>query len=236
MTKVFFREVDEDYRRDQAIRFFKTYGAYFVAAGFIILAVVGGYTFERNRRASQAASGGDALTSALILNETGKTAESEKALAALAKEGPGSYKILARLQAAAESVAKGQPDNAIANYRSVATDESAPAGLRDFARIQLAALSIDKEPYASLARDLETYRSGTSQWRFSAKEILGLAAFKDGKTAEAERLYRELVSDGGAPPGMRQRAEIMLALLLDKPKTPQTEPAKRDTANDAKTQ
>jgi hypothetical protein len=233
----FFREVDEDYRREQAIKFFQAYGAYMVAGAFIILAIVGGYTFEQRRRASQAASGGDALTNALILDESGKQDRGEKELASLAGNGPGAYKVLARLHAAAESVAKNQLDAALADYRGVASDVSAPAGFRDFARIQVAALSVDKASYESLAQDLESYRSGTSQWRFSAKEILGLAAYKDGKKAEAERLFREILSDGGAPQGMRQRAEIMLSLLVEKPKTARAEPtAKKDGASDAKTQ
>jgi len=233
----FFREVDEDYRREQAIKFFKTYGAYFIAGAFIILAVVGGYTFERNRRANQAAIGGDDLLQAMILNGAGKSADAEMALAQLAKAGPGPYKVIARLQSAAESVGKNQLDVAAEKYRAVAGDESAPSTFRDFARIQLAALSIGTKPYDALAKDLETYRSGTSKWRFSAKEILGLAAYQAGKTTEAERLYRELASDGGAPQGMRDRAQVMLALLGEKVKaSSQPEPAKRDKANEPKTQ
>jgi hypothetical protein len=233
----FFREVDEDYRRDQTIKFFRAYGAYFIAGAFVILAIVGGYTIEQRRRGDQAASGGDALMNALVLSDAGNQNGAEKALASLAGNGPGAYRVIARLHAAAESVAKNKRDDALADYRGVANDASAPAALRDFARLQLATLSLEKESYDSLARELETYRSGTSEWRFSAKEILGLAAYKDGKKAEAERLFGEIVSDGGAPQGMRQRAEIMLALLLEKPKTAQSEATgKKDAGNDAKTQ
>jgi hypothetical protein len=233
----FFREVDEDYRREQTIKFFQTYGAYFIAGAFIILAVVASYTFQQNRKAYQAAAGGDALTNAMILSDAGKQEDSQKILASLAGSGPGSYRVLARLYAAAESVAKKQIDAARVEYSGVANDETAPSGLRDFARIQFAALSLDKESYEALAHSLDSLRSGTSRWRFSAKEILGLAAFKEGKATDAERLFGEIASDGEAPSGMRQRAEVMLALLLEKPKTAQAElTGKKDAANDAKTQ
>jgi hypothetical protein len=233
----FFREVEEDYRREQTIKFFKNYGIYFIAGAFVILAVVGGYAIQQQRKASQAASGGDALTGAMVLSEAGKTEDAEKALAAVASHGPGTYPIIARLQAAAESVGKRQFDAAVEAYRGVANDESAPSELRDFAKIQLAALSLDKESYDSLAAQLGSFRSGTSQWRFPAKEILGLAAFRDGKKTDAERLFGEIVSDGEAPQGMRQRAEVMLALLLEKPKTAQADQTgKKDAVNDAKTQ
>ena len=96
---------------------------------------------------------------------------------------------------------------------------------------------MDKESYESLASQLGAFRTGTSEWRFAAKEILGLAAYKDGKKDEAEQLYREIISDGEAPAGMRQRAQIMLALLLEQSKATQAEStATKDGANEAKTQ
>jgi hypothetical protein len=96
---------------------------------------------------------------------------------------------------------------------------------------------VDKESYESLARQLEALRSGTNQWRFAAKEILGLSAYKEGKNAQAEQLYREIMSDGEAPPGMRQRAQVMLALLLEQSKAAQAESTgTKDGANEAKTQ
>ncbi len=233
----FFREVEEDYRREQTAKFFKTYGAYLIAIAFVILAIVGGYKYETQRRAAEAARGGDALSSAINLIDAGNRDEAEKALATLAGSGPGAYRVLARLHAAAESVAKKQLESALQDYRGVADDSAAPVALRDFAKIQVAALSVDKESYESLARQLEAFRSGTSQWRFAAKEILGLAAYKEGKNAVAEQLYREIMSDGEAPPGMRQRAQVMLALLLEQSKAAQAESTgTKDGANEAKTQ
>jgi hypothetical protein len=233
----FFREVDEDYRREQTIKFFQDYGAYFIAGAFVILALAGGYTIQHNRRVSRAAAGGDALTNAMLLSDAGKQDDAQKALASLADKGPGAYRVVARLHAAAESVAKNQLDAARADYRVVASDGTAPQDLREFAQIQLASLSVDKEGYDALARDLGALRSGTSRWRFAAKEILGLAAFKENRTIDAERLFGEIVSDGEAPQGLRQRAEVMLTLLLEKQKTAQAgDTGKKDAANDAKTQ
>ncbi len=233
----FFREVDEDYRREQITKFFQRYAAYLMGAAFIIVAVVAGYSIEKWRRAEQAAQGGDALTKALTLSEAGKQDDARKALSSLSESGPVAYRFLARLHLAAESVAKKQQDAAKGMYRSVADDPSAPSDLRDFARLQLAALSVDSESYDAMSRQLQSYRAGTSAWRFTATEILGLSALKDGNRAEAEKLFGEIVSDGSAPQGMRQRAQVMLALLFEKPKAGSNEPTgKKDAANDAKTQ
>src|SRR5215472_8003790 len=139
----FFREVDEDYQREQIIKFFQTYGAYFVAGAFIILALAGGYTFQQSRRATQAASGGDALTNAILLSEAGKQDDALKALNSLSNNGPGVYRAVARLHAAGESVAKNQLEAAREDYRSVASDGAAPQDLKEFAQVQLASLSVD---------------------------------------------------------------------------------------------
>lgn len=233
----FFREVDEDYRRDQAIKFFENYGAYLLAGAFIILAVVAGYNFQQSRRAHQAAAGGDTLSNAMTLADAGKQDEARKILTSLAGNGPGFYRVLARLHAAGESVAKSDLETARSGYMGVAKDETAPEGLREFARVQLASLSLGDASYDELSRELESFRSGTSRWRFSAKEILGLSAFKEGKVADAERLFGEIASDGEAPQGMRQRAEVVLTLLLEKQKSAKAGlTGKKDTANDAKTQ
>jgi len=233
----FFREVEEDYRREQTVKFFKTYGSYLIAGAFVTLAIVGGYKYETQRRAAEVAKGGDALSNAQNLIDAGNRDEAEKALATLAGNGPGAYRVLARLHAAAESVANKHLESALEDYRGVVDDAAAPSALRDFARIQIAALSVDKESYESLARQLEALRSGTSEWRFAAKEILGLAAYKEGKKDEAEQLFREIMSDGEAPAGMRQRAQVMLALLLEQSKTaPVESTGTKDRANEAKTQ
>jgi hypothetical protein len=233
----FIREVDEEYRREKTANFFKTYGVYLIVAAFVAFAIVGGYKYDQARRATEAAAGGDALSNALSLNDAGNADDAERALATLAGTGSASYRILARLHAAAESVARGQFDSALQDYRGVANDASAPAALKEFAQIQVASLSVDKESYGALAKSLEPFRAGTSEWRFSAKEILGLAAYKEGNKAEAEGLYREILSDGSAPPGMRQRAQVMLALLLEQSKAAQAgQTGTKDGANEAKTQ
>jgi hypothetical protein len=233
----FFREVDEDYRRHQLVQTFERYGAYFIGAAFVIIAVVAGYSVDKWRSAQQGAKGGDAFTNALNLSDNGKQDEASKAWSALASNGPPTYKVLARLHLAAESVANKQKDKAIADYRAVADDGTAPQELRNFAKLQLASLQIDTESYDKLAQQLEPFRSGTSRWRFFATETLGFSALKEGKKPEAERLFTEIISDGGSPKGMRQRAQVMLALLLEKPKAEQAKPAaKGDTPNDAKTQ
>jgi hypothetical protein len=52
-------------------------------------------------------------------------------------------------------------------------------------------------------------------WRFSARELLGLAAQKAGKLDEARTEFQRLLNDRGTPPSIAERARIMLAMLTE---------------------
>jgi hypothetical protein len=50
-----------------------------------------------------------------------------------------------------------------------------------------------------------------SPWRYSARELMGLAAFKAGKTEEARTLLTPLLVDQKTPQSISERAQIVLA-------------------------
>lgn len=50
-------------------------------------------------------------------------------------------------------------------------------------------------------------------WRLPIKEIYALAAWREGRYQDAYRLVGEIAADPAAPQGMRQRAQIMAAVL-----------------------
>ncbi|HEX2338125.1 MAG TPA: hypothetical protein VHI72_16815, partial [Hyphomicrobiaceae bacterium] len=52
-------------------------------------------------------------------------------------------------------------------------------------------------------------------WRASARELLGLAALKAGKTNEARQQFQRLLSDRDTPPSISERARIMMAMLTE---------------------
>ncbi|MGB0086627.1 MAG: hypothetical protein WBP94_14810, partial [Rhodomicrobiaceae bacterium] len=53
--------------------------------------------------------------------------------------------------------------------------------------------------------------------RYSAQELLGLAAFRSGNMAESEKVFSQLIGDPSAPAEIRRRAETILALLVKAP-------------------
>ena len=52
-------------------------------------------------------------------------------------------------------------------------------------------------------------------WRFSARELLGLAAQKAGKTRRGAHAVQRLLGDRDTPPGIGERARVMMAMLTE---------------------
>jgi hypothetical protein len=56
-----------------------------------------------------------------------------------------------------------------------------------------------------------------SPWKYSARELLGLSAYRSNKIADAERQFSTLIADQATPQNLRERADMMLALIVGKP-------------------
>jgi len=87
--------------------------------------------------------------------------------------------------------------------------------LRGLARLRAAMLRSDKADFTEMQNRLNELKSGDGIWRHSARELLGLAAWKAGKKTEAEAEFQSLLEDQTTPQALRQRAEMMLTLLLE---------------------
>lgn len=53
--------------------------------------------------------------------------------------------------------------------------------------------------------------SDASPWRYSARELLGLAAFKAGKSNDARTILTPLFVDQATPQSITERAQIVMA-------------------------
>src|SRR5690606_39609631 len=120
------------------------------------------------------------------------------------------------LQLAADALENKDEQAAIEHYRAVAQDQAALRDFRDFATVQMMALQLEKASPEEMKVELEPLASGNSSFRWSAKELLALSAVRANKPDEAERIFGEILTDSQAPAQMRQRAEMMLSLLVRK--------------------
>lgn len=210
---IFIREVNEEIRQDQAKALWERFGPIILGvAVLVVLATAAwvGYEYWRDNRSGAA---GDAFSQALTLAKEGKNDEALAALAALEKEGHGAYPVLARMRSATILSAKGDSAGAVAGFDAVAADGSAPMSVRDMARLRAGYLLVDTGTYADVAQRVEQLAADTNPLRSSAREALGLAAWKEGKASDALKLFEQIAADDAAPRGTRERAAVMVELI-----------------------
>lgn len=213
----FLREVDEAVRQDRYQQLWDKYGVYALGLAVLVVAGVAGYNGLTYWQQKQAQEAGAKFTQALSMEDGAGAAKAREMLTALAESGPEGYRILARFQLAAAAAKAGETDKAVADYDALATDSSVDPILQGHAALQAAALRLDKADYAEMERRLKGLVDSGSAWRFSARELLGLSAYRLNNMREAERQFSELVGDQGTPPNLRERADMMLALIVGAP-------------------
>jgi hypothetical protein len=230
-----FREVDEDLRRERMAKMWDAYGVHVLVAAALIVASVAGYKAWQWWTDKQAAENGAIFVKALALADDGKPAEMTAALMKISKDGPRGYALLAKLHLAAQFLSEGKTAEAGAQYDAIASDGYASELIRGFARVQSAAMVVDKSDMAEMRKRLQDLDTPASPWRASARELIGLAAYKDGKFDEAEEMFQLLAADSKTPAQMKKRAETLLALLV-KPVPESSGKAKEPARDEAKTQ
>jgi hypothetical protein len=213
----FFREVDEAVRQEKYKQLWDQYGIYALGAAVVLVVAVAGYkswTFWQERQSGDA---GTKFSQALSMEDGADAAKAREILTDLAAKGPEGYRVLASFQLAAAEAKAGNVDNAVADYDALSNDPGVDPILKGHATIQAAMLRLDKADYAEMEKRLKALADSDSAWRFSARELLGLSAYRVKNMNEAERQFSALVGDEGTPPNLRERADMMLALIVGTP-------------------
>ncbi len=209
----FIREVDEELRSDRMKSIWKQYGKYII--GLAVLIVIGtgavrGYEYWTKQQAN---SSGDAFLAALNLAREGRQDEALAALRDLESSGSGSYPALARMRAATVLADSGDVGAAISDFSVIGNDSSVPAAVRDIARIRAGYLLVDNGSYDDVAAQVEGLSGPDNPMRHSAREALGLAAWKAGELTQAREWFAQITGDTGVPAGISQRAQMMLDII-----------------------
>jgi hypothetical protein len=196
----FLREVEEELRRERLEKIWRQYGTYFLIAAALIVFGVLGYKYFENRRVTAAETTGQRYEDALALAAEGKAGSAAKEFEKLAADTSGGYQSLARLQLAGALLKDGKKAEALAAYEGLANDAHADEALR-----------LGAADFTETQNRLNPLMGDESPWRYSARELMGLAAFKAGKTDEARALLTPLLVDQKTPQSISERAQIVLA-------------------------
>ncbi|MBO3761163.1 tetratricopeptide repeat protein [Ciceribacter sp. L1K22] len=206
----FIREVNEELRSDQFKGIWRSFGPYIIALAVLIVLGTAGYRAYEYWHDNRASASGDKFLAALTLAREGKNEEALAALSELEKDGYGSYPVLARMRAATVQAANGDTAAAAATFSALGKDTSVPEVIRDAARVRAAWLLIDTADYNAVSAEVEVLATPGNALRHSAREALGLSAYKAGDMGRAREWFEQIVEDTDAPRNVANRAQIML--------------------------
>jgi hypothetical protein len=212
----FFREVDEEYRRDQLTRIWTRYNGLIVAVVVLIVAGVGGWRYWQHVERTKAEAASIRFDDAVRLAREGKSDEAEQALATLGSEAPGGYRTLARLRLASEK-AKDDTQAGATLFDEVASDAAVDPLFQDLARLRAAMLRMDEGDPQTWRPTLERLAVPANAWRHTARETLGLAALKSGDYDAAGRWFDQIAADRDTPQGLRSRLEVWTSIVAAGP-------------------
>jgi hypothetical protein len=207
-----FQEVDEEVRREQLKKLWDQYGNYFIAVCVLVVVGVAAWRGYQWWEAKQAAQSGAAFEQAVTLAAAGKHQEAEAAFAKLATDGTAGYRVLARLREAAE-LSTTDSKGAVAAYDEIAADKSAGQIIEDLAAVRAGFLLVDTAPYSEIRDRLEPLAAADRTFRYSAREILALSAWKANDVTAARQWIDMIMIDPQTPAGTRSRVGVLSELI-----------------------
>ncbi len=212
-NEAFYREVDEELRREQMRGMLARYGGLAIGAALAFLVAIGGYLWWQNHRQSQAETQAEIFATVLDEVQQGKIEGVGARLDQIAKEGNSGYRIQARLLKAGIAAQTGRPAEALAIYRTIASDDDVPQLQREAALIRQTELEYDRlKPELVIAR-LKPLAVQDNPWFASAGEMVAIAYVRQGKPQLAAPIFKALAADTKVSQPVRLRASEAAASL-----------------------
>jgi hypothetical protein len=228
------REVQEEIRREQMEKIWKQYGVLILGAALLIVLGVAGYQLLEARRISASQTAGADFAAAETLADDKKKDDAEKAFKAIADEGPAGYAALAKLHIASAEAKDGKTADAVATYDALAKQPGADDLLKNFAELQAASLRMADADYTEIQNRLTPLAGDNAPFANTAREFLGIAAYKAKKFDEARKYLEPLLIDPNASEDIQERVKIVLGEIAAAEVAANTPPAaKPETAKPA---
>jgi hypothetical protein len=223
------REVDDELRREQMQKIWERYNGLILGTAALIVLGVGGYKVVESRRIAATEAAGSEFNAALKLSEANKADDAIKAFQKIADTGPAGYAALAKLHLAGAHTKAGRNTEALAAYQSIIDAPSSDGLLRNFAQLQVATLKVGEADYAEQQNRLTPLAGEDGAFKTTAREVLGLSAFKAGKFDEARKYFEPLLIDPSASRAIQERVKIVMGEIA-KAETGKAAPAKAEPA------
>lgn len=212
-NEAFLREVDDELRRDQALAFWRRYGRWLVIGVIVALAAFAAWLFWREHRREVAEADGAKLQAAYDAWGANRSADADKAFAALAASDIEGYRVSAIFSQAEMLLNRKDAKGAVAKFAQVAGDTSVAQPFRDLALVRQTTVEFDAlKPDVVVAR-LKPLAAPGNPWFGSAGELVAAAYLRQGNRALAGQLFAKMAQDEDVPTSIRQRATDMAGAL-----------------------
>ena len=216
ISETFLREVDENLRRDRARDFAKKYGKWLIAAVVLFLAASGGWIYWQHYQRQQSEREVEQLAEVYKTISSGNFKGAGEKLDKLSESNQPAVRASAIFTRAALAVEDKDLKLATAKYRQAAEDDDLAQPYRDMALIRQTALEFDSLKPEEVISRLQPLTKPGNPWFGSAGEMTAAALIKQGKKAEAGRLYTAIAKDKSVPETIRARAaQIASSLGVD---------------------
>jgi len=213
INETFLREVDENLRRDRMRDFAKEHGSWLIAGLIAFLAASGGWIYWQQYQVQRSENQVEELAQVYTDIGDGRTGTAPQKLDTLAKSGKKGVRASALFTRAALALQQNDHKLAVATYKEIAGDDGLPKAYRDAALIRQTALEFDSlKPDEVIGRLAPLAKPG-NPWFSSAGEMTAMAMIKQGKSADAGRLFGAIARDKKAPETVRARAVQMASSL-----------------------
>jgi hypothetical protein len=211
-----FREVDEEYRRDRMIAFWRRYGTAVAVAAVAVMLVALGINYYMRRLELQKEAETARFEALLSGIQPGNEQEAIQNLAAYAATAKPIKATLAMLTEASLRQRTGNLTAAAQVYHQIADGNQAPQDLKDLAIVRLGYLAADADKPEPLIPRLQAIADKDSPWRYSAREAVALLTAKAGQREAAAKMFSDLAQAPGAPIDLAERARALADLSRGK--------------------
>ncbi|HLW27961.1 MAG TPA: tetratricopeptide repeat protein [Kiloniellales bacterium] len=208
----FFREIDEEVRRDQLLATWRKYRVLIIGAVAAVILGVAGFQAWQAYEQRQRVAAAERYAIAEAQLEAGERAQALQRFAQMADPDDKAYGLLAAFELARLAAEDGNAQLALETWGSVA-EGSAPQAYRDAAILAAASFRIDQGEVEEGEAMLEPLTEAGRPYRALALELSAVAALAREDLDAARSRLEGLQADIEAPAGTRQRAGEMVGTL-----------------------
>lgn len=211
-------ELKEDLQREKYMRIWQKFGNYIIGAAIaaLVLTALGVAGKEYLNRKYDNYS--DKLFAASNAPKNEAIAKYDE----LISVGNATYKAIARVRKASILLENNKIEEALAEYKKVAMDSSAPAEFRDIAKLIYIVTSSNMELDTPKKEDIDAKLflqdsiSDKGIFKYSAMEFEAFQDLKNNNYTKAKDTFSTLAGSADAPSDIKSRAEEMLEAIANR--------------------